>query len=176
MAVAGHKDAKLSNFGTDDSGQALVEFAVAVLMVLILVFGLIDFARAIYDQQVITNLTGEGCSLSSRGTSLTDTAAAVLLSAAPLDLGASGRVIVTSIYNNAGTLQVTGQVSQGGYVAASKVGIVGGLAHLPSAAVPQPSQTVFVTEVYYQYSSLTPIGKLLSTAILPTQMYDVAYY
>ena len=61
-------------------------------------------------------------------------------------------------------------------MAASRIGAPGGLAHLPPAAVPQVNQTVFVTEVYYQYSSLTPIGNLLSRTILPSQMYDVAYY
>ncbi len=176
MAPSEHNGKTRGTIMADDSGQALVEFAIAALMVIILVLGLIDFGRAIYDQQVITNLTGEGCSLSSRGTTLTDTASAVVLSAAPLNLSTSGRVIVTSIYNNSGTLQITGQVSQGGISATSRVGTMGGIAHLPSAAVPQPSQTVFVTEVYYQYSPITHIGKLLSTSILPTQLYDVAYY
>jgi Flp pilus assembly protein TadG len=176
MAASGHDDRSRRSLRTDDSGQALVEFAIAVMMMLILVFGLIDFGRAIYDQQVITNLTGEGCSLSSRGTSLTDTATSVIASSAPLNLNASGRVIVTSVFNNNGVLQVSGQVSQGGFVAASRIGVSGGLAHLPTAAIPQVNQTVFVTEVFYQYSALTPVGKLLSTAIVPTQMYDVAYY
>lgn len=169
-------DTTRSKLNSNDSGQALVEFAIAVMMLLILVFGLIDFGRAIYDQQVITNLTGEGCSMSSRGTSLTNTVTSVIASSAPLNLTASGRVIATSVYNNSGVLQVTGQVSQGGFVAASRIGIAGGLAHLPSAAIPQVNQTVFVTEIFYQYSSLTPVGKLLSTTILPSQMYDVAYY
>jgi Flp pilus assembly protein TadG len=176
MAASGHDDTRRSNVTADDSGQALVEFAIAAMMMLIIVFGLIDFCRAIYDQQVITNLTGEGCSLSSRGTSLTDTVTSVIASSAPLNLNASGRVIATSVFNNNGVLQVTGQVSQGGFVAASRIGVSGGLAHLPPAAVPQVNQTVFVTEVFYQYSTLTPIGKLLSTAIVPSQMYDVAYY
>ncbi|MGB7555826.1 MAG: TadE family protein [Candidatus Korobacteraceae bacterium] len=168
---------KRSAMKTDDSGQALVEFAIAAMMMVILLFGLIEFGRAIYDQQVITNLTGEGCSLASRGTSLTDTATAVVASSAPLNLTTSGRVIVTAVFNNNHVLQITGQVSQGGFTAASRVGSSGGGAvHLPPAAVPQVNQTVFVTEVFYQYTSLTPIGKLLSTSILPSQMYDVAYY
>jgi Flp pilus assembly protein TadG len=119
MAASDHDDTRRSKITADDSGQALVEFAIAAMMMLIIVFGLIDFCRAIYDQQVITNLTGEGCSLSSRSTSLTDTVTAVIASSAPLNLNASGRVIATSVLNNSGVLQVTGQVSQGGFVAAS---------------------------------------------------------
>ena len=83
MAVSGHDDTRRRKINADDSGQALVEFAIAAIIMLILVFGLIDFSRAIYDQQVITNLTGEGCSMSSRGTSLTDTVTSVILSSAP---------------------------------------------------------------------------------------------
>src|SRR5664279_2853368 len=106
MAASSHDDTRRSKITADDSGQALVEFAIAAMMLLIIVFGLIDFCRAIYDQQVITNLTGEGCSLSSRGTGLTDTVTAVIASSAPLNLNASGRVIATSVFNNNGVLQV----------------------------------------------------------------------
>ena len=74
---------QFSTMKTEDSGQALVEFAIAAMMMVTLLFGLIQFGRAIYDQQVITNLTAEGCSLASRGTSLADTATAVIASAAP---------------------------------------------------------------------------------------------
>ncbi len=176
MTAANQHDMSRRKIDDDDSGQALVEFAIAAMVMLILMFGLIDFAQAIYDQLVITNLTAEGCSLSSRGTSLTDTVTAVIASAAPLNLNTSGRVIATSVFNNSGVLQVTGQVSQGGMVAASRIGVSGGLGHLPTAAVPQVNQTVFVTEVYYRFNTLTPIGNLLSTTILPSQMYDVAYY
>ena len=68
MAASGHDVARRKKIKADDCGSALVEFAVVAIIMLILVFGLIDFSRAIYDQQVIINLTGEGCSMSSRGT------------------------------------------------------------------------------------------------------------
>ena len=55
-------------------------------LMLILVFGLIDLSRAIFDAQVIANLSGQGSSMASRGTTLANTAAAVAASSAPLDL------------------------------------------------------------------------------------------
>ena len=162
--------------GAGDSGQALLEFAISATMMLTLVFGIIVFSRAIYIRELITNLTGEGSSMASRGTSLPNTAAAVVAAAAPLDLSINGRVIVSSVFNNAGKIQLSGQASQGGLGAASSIGgVIGGPATLPVAVVPQPNQTVYVTEVYYKYHSITPIGNLLAT-ILPSQLYDVAYY
>ena len=160
-----------------DSGQALVEFALSATIMLTLVFGLVDFSRAIYIAQVIANLTGEGSSMASRGTTLSDTASAVVAASGPLNLNVSGRVIVSSVFNTGSKIQLTGQVSQGGLSASSRVGsAIGGTAILPSTVVPQANQTVYVTEVFYKYKPITPIGNLLTGTVLPSQLYDVAYY
>jgi hypothetical protein len=101
----------------------------------------------------------------------------VVTAAATLDLTDNGRVIVTSVYNNNNSLQITGQASQGGIAASSKVGnVVGGAATLPASATPAVNQTVYVTEVFCNYKTITPIGNLLGKNILPSQLYDVAYY
>jgi Flp pilus assembly protein TadG len=160
-----------------ESGQALLEFAISATVMLTLVFGVIDFGRAIYDVEVMKSLTGEGSSLASRGTTLSDTASAVVTAGATLDLTDNGRVIVTSVYNNNNSLQITGQASQGGIAASSKIGnVVGGAATLPASATPAVNQTVYVTEVFCNYQTITPIGNLLGKNILPSQLYDVAYY
>ncbi len=74
----------------NDSGQALVEFAISATLMLTLVFATMDFSRAIFIREVITNLSGEGSSMASRGTTLSDTAAAVAAASAPLNLNVSG--------------------------------------------------------------------------------------
>jgi len=126
----------------------------------------------------MTNLTREGSNLASRGTDLPQTAAAVVAGAAPLDLNRKGRVIVTSVLNNGGSFRITGQTSQGGISATSKVGSgIGNPAKLPTAApqIPQPNQTVYVTEVFYSYQPITPIGKMLKI-VIPSTLYDAAYF
>ena len=102
MAVSGHDNVVRSTKRANESGQALVEFALSAIMMLILVFGLIDFSRAIFIAQVIANLSGEGSSMASRGTTLSDTAAAVTAASAPLNLSVSGQVIVSSVFNKRG--------------------------------------------------------------------------
>lgn len=163
------------------SGQALVEFAVVALIMIVLAFGLIDFGRAIYLKQVMTNLTREGSNLAARNTPLMEAANAVIQGATPLNLSTSGRVILTSVQNNSGTCRLVSQVSLGGITAGSRMGQkkndkVTAIPCSNSAdSVPQPGQTAYVTEVYYQYQPLTPIGKIVA-AVLPSPLYDVAFF
>jgi Flp pilus assembly protein TadG len=150
-----------------------------------MLLGLIDFGRAIYEYQVLTNLSREGANLAARGTGNTQTeilsnaAAAVVTSAEPLNLSTRGLVIVTAVTNNgSGGLFISHQLLQGGITATSKVGTgVGRPAVLPATnpQVPQPGQTLYATEVFYAYAPITPIGKLLTVAV-PSRLYDAAYF
>lgn len=181
------------NVFSQDSGHALVELAVSLPLLLVLVLGVIDFGRAIYDVQVITNLTAEGSSMASRGISPLEAAQAVVTDAGTnLNMSTLGCVIVTQVYNPANaahTLQVTaqstGQGACGGIT--SKVGCVisstckNDQATIPAEAASAlldssvPFQTLYVTEIYYTYKPITPIGHFLNN-ILPAQLYNAAYY
>lgn len=168
---------RLSKQAGEDSGQALMEFALCASVLFIIMFGVIDVSRALFVGQVIVNLTGEGCALASRGTTLSDSATAVMNASAPLDFAGHGRVIVSSVYNNSGTLKLTGQSAQGGLAATSRIGtVVGSTVTLPANATPQAGQTVFITEVFYTYHSITPVGSFLNATIVPSQLYDIGYY
>lgn len=161
----------------EDSGQSLLEFALCASVLFIILFGVIDVSRALFVGQVIVNLTGEGCALASRGTSLSDTATAVMNASAPLSFTTNGRVIVSSVYNNSTALKLTGQSALGGLAATSRIGgSIGATVTLPTDATPQPGQTVFITEVFYTYHSITPVGSFLNATIVPSQLYDVGYY
>lgn len=175
----------------EDSGQALIELAISALVLLTLVFGVIDFSRAIYYVQVMKNLTAEGSSMSSRGTSLPTTAATVITDAGTnLSLTTRGCVITTSVLKTTtsvagSTYTVTGQSAQGSCSGiSSKIGCFPppsscGTATLPTeaAAALQDGSTLYITEIYYTFNPVTPIGSLLNnTSILPSQLYDAAYY
>ena len=181
------------NIHTDTAGQSLVEFALALLMLCVLVFGIIDFSRAVYDLEVMKNLAGEGSAMASRGTSPANTATTVVnFAGSDLGMKTKGCVIVTAVTNTGAAknpLQVSGQGSQCAIVASSKVGCLKGQgscgtsnATLPNEAslALQTNQTLYVTEVFYTFSAITPIQGILNLSgqalSLPSQLYSAAYY
>jgi Flp pilus assembly protein TadG len=185
-----------TRINTDQSGQALVEVSLGLIMLCVFVLGIIDFGRAIYDVQVMKNLVGEGSSMASR-TNATNLATVVSTIDADagndLKMSTSGCVIITYVQNmGSGSIQVTNQGWGGGLSGTasckSKIGCVSGTsgcgtsnATLPSAAVTAlttegTGSSIAVTEIYYNYSTITPLPRFLGTTVLPSQFYAVAYY
>lgn len=175
--------------GRDQSGQALVEFMFVGFILLFMLFGMIDFCRAISTRQVIINLSREGANLAARGSgstadaAISNAVAAVIAGANPLNITTKGRVIITAVLNSNNVYLVTNQIAEGAIVSAvSKVG-PGGVGSTPtmpklataSDAIPQLNQTAYIAEVFYTYQAATPVGKLLNFT-LPTQLYDAAYF
>ena len=160
------------------TGQGMLEFAVVAPLLLALLMALIDITRAVYYAQVSSGLTRQGSNLASRGTTLPDTISAVIQGEAPLDLDKFGEVIVTSVAKIKGVNRITGQKSQGGLSQSSKIGLgVGSPATLPLQAEPmlRTGETVYITEVFYAYQPITPIGNILNL-VWPSSLYEVAYF
>lgn len=160
------------------SGQALIELVAVLVILVVLAFGMIDFGRFIYERQILVNVTREGSNLASRGTTLSNAVTAVVNSAQPLNINSRGRIIMSTVYNSNGVLRITSRVSQGGITANSRIGSgVGVVPTLPATAtpIPPPSQTLFVTEVFYRYTPITPIGRFIGTTF-PSNIYDVAFF
>ncbi len=171
----------------EQSGQALIEFMFVGFILLFMLFGMIDFCRAISTRQVLINLSRESANLAARGTGDTPDAVisnaitAVIAGAAPLNITTSGRVIITAVFNSNGIYKVTNQISEGGLQGgASRVasaGVGSTVTNMSNNAVqiPQSNQTLFVSEVYYTNSPATPIGRLLNLN-MTKPLYDAAYF
>jgi hypothetical protein len=162
------------------SAQASLEFAALVTTALIVLFATIDFSRALYDLQVMSGLSRQGGNLASRGSTASAAASAVIAGQAPLNLSASGRVIMTSIIDNNGVYTITDQASLGGLLPApaSKLGTgIGNTATLSLAeqGMLKSGQSIYVAEVFYSFQPITPIGNLLHLA-LPSTLYEAAYF
>lgn len=164
----------------DDRGGALVEFALCISMLLILVYGLIDFSQMIFDHQVMSGLSRQGSDLASRGTKLQDTVSALDTQGASLNISANGRIIVTAVAeDSSGKFQIVDQAeSPPGISVTSAVGSgIGKTASMPVSAntALKAGQTLYVTEVFYSYSPMTPIGAFLNTSLAST-LYESAYF
>lgn len=160
-------------------GLAVVEFCLVLPVMLVMMFGIIDFGSAILTRQVLINLSRETANLASRGTPLADALAAAQQSAAPLHLSTDGYVILTEVYRDAaGATTILHQIAQGGRPGASRIGAgIGTKAVLPATTVqiPPRGQTLFVAELYYQAAPITPLGKLLNFSF-GDSYYDVAFF
>ncbi len=183
MAPIQHHRALGRSNTASESGQAALEFAVVVPIMLLLFFALVDFGRAIYDMEVMSGLSRQGSNLASRGTDLTSAVQAVLSGDSPLNLNQNGKVIITSVTNQVNTsgcsgLCITGQESLGGISQNSRIGTgVGNSATVPAAAATmlQPNQTIFITEVFYSFHPVTPIANVLHI-VMPSTLYQAAYF
>ena len=176
----------------DESGQAVMETALSAFFIAVLAMGVIDYSRAIYYAEVIKNLTGEGSSMASRaGTaSLLQIAQTVVSDAGTnLNMTSAGCVIITAVLNNGAShnnFVVTAQSAPQGACSGinSKIGCAPpptscGTATLPAEAQAalQANQSLYITEIFYTFNTVTPIGGLLNvTHVLPSQFYDAAYY
>jgi Flp pilus assembly protein TadG len=165
----------------DERGAALVELAFCLFLLLILVFGIIDFSQMILDHQEMCGLARQGSNLALRGgMTPAEVVTALEVQGAPLNIGTQGRIIVTVVWNDSnGNPTIKEQApSPTGIAATSTIGTgQGNPATVPAAAIPllNSRQILYVTEVFYSYSPMTPVGGMLKKSLAST-MYESAYF
>jgi Flp pilus assembly protein TadG len=178
MATSRRRDRVCAKFTGYESAQAFVEFTLIAVLALVVLFAVIDLGRALNCMQEMVGLSRQGSNLASRGDTLSESAAAVVVGDAPLDLSHDGEIIVTSVANIHSVNTITGQVSQGAVSLPSRIGNgVGNPATVPAAAADmlQRGQTIYITEIFYSYEPITPIQGLLNL-VMPSTLYTVAYF
>jgi Flp pilus assembly protein TadG len=166
----------------NQSGQALVEFSLVLLTLVLLVFCLMDFCVAIYEKQLLANLSREAANLEARGIGqspaqiMANALSAIEQEATPLNLSsASGKVILTAVTNNgSGLMYISQQVSGGGLGQSSRLGPmgVGNRVTLPTTNLVQVGGTCYVAELFYAYKPPAPIKFVGPSGVF----YDVAYF
>jgi Flp pilus assembly protein TadG len=161
-------------------GQAILEIALLVPLLCLILFAIIDYGRALNTEQMLVDLTRQGSNLASRGTTLSTAATTVAQNSAPLNVSQAGLIIISSVarVNNVDT--VTGQASSGVLSQSSKIGSgVNAKATVPAAVddifTNNSGQTIYITEVFYPLTQITPIARMWSL-VLPSTMYQVAYF
>ena len=161
-----------------ERGTALIEFTLMLPLLLVLVFGVMDFGHLVEQRMILTNVCREGGSLGSREDPLDPNLINVLVaSGKPLNLsGADGEVVVTKL--KAGTSvaspkpTISQQVTIGGLGTPSGVSeklVNDGLTtnlyqHLVFNAANNTADIsqVTVVEVFYKYRPITPLSILFN--------------
>jgi Flp pilus assembly protein TadG len=160
-----------------ERGVAFTEFALIFPIFLLIFLSSIDIGRLIYIRQVIANLSREGASLASRGSTDAQAIGAIEAADDPLDLAKYGKVIVSTISRRSpadGTPWVTNQTVDGTFAFNSRVGTVGAKATVPGVASLAAGITIRTVEV------ATPFKPVMSSTgfgvVYPSFVYEVSYF
>jgi hypothetical protein len=197
--VTGRTRSRLSG----SRGQALLEFALTLPVLLLVVLGLVEAGWALLDYQVVTRITREGSNLISRDASLQDAASAMRsMATSPVDFDSSSKLIFSVIKRGGavGTANYDKLVLYQRYEFGSGSGVsklntlgtatFGGapdylapnsdtntplqLTDVPNELVTVPGGMAYVTEVYSTHELITPLDNFGIT--MPQQLYSIAYF
>jgi hypothetical protein len=192
---------KKIHFG-DTRGQTLVEFAVALPLMLLMFLGVVDMGYLLLDQHVVTKLSREGSNMISRNTTLQDAAAAVRgMSSRPVNFNTNSRMILSVIrkVSTTGSSNFNKEIlyaryEYGSLAATSKLSTAGApsfgpapdyqasnsdnntslqVTNLPPGLMVTGGM-LYVTEIYTKHILLTPLDKFGVT--LPQTLYSIAYF
>jgi Flp pilus assembly protein TadG len=185
-------------------GQALVEFAMVLPLLVLIGLAIVELSFLMHDQHVVIRMSREGSNLISRGTSL-DVAGTTMQSMVnpPVDLSGANSKLIFSVITR---LNAAGQPNNGyvvlyqryevGSLSASSAFTTQGtfatggspdyytvnsstsanlrITNLPSTLVLNTGQFVFTTEIYTRHSLITSLNKFGIN--LPSTLYSVAYF
>lgn len=153
------------------TGQAVVEFAIVLPLLLLLLMGIYDFACALRANNSISNMSREGANLASRPSAgmqdkRQDIMNALAATAQPLNMRENGMMFITVIQGDTIRSQERWENGSLRDAVASRLGTptpsephpkAQGVASLALA----PDQTAYVVEVFYNYRSLFSSNALL---------------
>jgi Flp pilus assembly protein TadG len=161
-----------------DAGAVMAELGILLPVFMIIMLASIDLGRLVYTNQIMTDLTREAAMLVSRGAQAEAAFAATFRADAPLDIEATGGIIISRVRRKApddASPWVFAQEAAGGLSATSRVGVTGGPASIPNVESIPPGVTVMAVEILHPFD---PVFSLqgLGVDIYPEVVYEAAYF
>ncbi len=171
----------------DKRGQALVELALVLPLLVLILLGLFDFSQAIHAKNIIANVSREGANMASRSALTSqDIMNAVAYTARPLDLQNKGMIYISKlegVTNRPPTIQTqdpwqntalktTGRRGGVSYDITSKLGEAGDSVQSLSTLGLKDGETAYVVEVFYNYQSVFSFN----SSRLASQYYSRAIF
>lgn len=161
----------LRRFAREEAGQGIVEFALALPIILMILFGMVEFAHAFDRVHGMAGISREGANIASRGTALADVLNVVMADGQTIDMDSQGGAVVSRVVVRQGSPTVEGQVSSSGYETQSRLYDGDAAAQWIASAGYAEGSTHYVVEVFLSYEPVTPLSRLLRSAG-PDQLYQ----
>jgi Flp pilus assembly protein TadG len=163
----------------DRQGIAVVEFALALPVLMTLFYGVIEITRYILIAQKVEKLAHSVADVTAQSQTVSLASLDQVMAAAsdimsPYNLSTNGRIIVSSLYRAAGVAgaSVSWRYTGGGSLtAASNLGALGTTPSMPAGFTFEERENVIAAEVFYQFSPLIS-NQFFGT----TTIYRVAFY
>lgn len=156
----------------DRRGAALMEFAIACPVFVVLLVGGVDLSRLIILNQKLDRVASGLGDLVAQSDEMTQAQmnqifAATTHVAAPFDFPRDGRVVITSISVTGGTPRINWQAGGGGSLSvSSRIGVgAGSTVVLPQGLTVTGSDTLVAAEVFFDFESLFGLGLVPSARL-----------
>lgn len=166
--------ARLASFQKRE-GQAMVEAALVIPILLVLLLGLIESGNGLAIKHKLAVLSREGANIAARGTTLEETLNVVMTGGDEIQLSEHGGAIVSRIVVADGDPVIDAQATISGFEGESRLGSTDETV-LPLNGVALVEGQVFhAVEIIYDYEPMTPLGRLLPSA-LTDKVYERAFF
>lgn len=168
---------KTTNILKNTKGVAAIEFALALPLLVLLVFGSVEVTRYVLIAQKLDRISGTLSDVVSQSETITTAQLNQIIAATgqlmlPYNFSADGYAIISSVTKTGTNAPVVNwQYKSTGTAQASHVGISGGTATMPSNFTMVDKDTVIITEIFYNYTPL-----LTGTIYSNSQLYSYSIY
>jgi hypothetical protein len=156
-------------------GLALAEFAILLPLLLMLVLGVVEYGNALSRMHTLSSLSREGANLASRGSTLPEVLTNVLTNGSDISLASQGGVVASRLEVQGGSARIMEQAASTGYGGTSRIGGTGAPAAGTGTWGLAEGQVVYVVEIFYNYSRVTPLQDLLGVGP-PATFYERAVF
>ena len=148
-----------------------MEFLLAVPILLVVMFGILEFGNLFDVTHTMSGLGREGANIAARGTALDTVLQVTMANGSTIQLGGNGGVVATQITVQNGNPLVTNQIASAGYVGQSKIGPIGTMASGLGSTVLSDGKSYYAVEVFFIYQPFTPLKQLVNS-VVPDTLYD----
>jgi len=160
----------LARLSRSDSGQGIVEFALALPVILVILLGMVELSNAYDRTHGLAGLSREGANIAARGTALSEVLTTVMADGETLKLPANGGAIVSRL-----VVTVMAQIATDGYEQKSQLADNDVAAEWIAMAGFAEGSTHYSVEVFLTYEPITPLAALYK-AVAPSVLYERAVF